>query len=367
MVYAVGGNLSLWPQMLSTVTLVKTQYLEDVGNGQLFEGAIAGVVAGLGDIYSQYLPADEYTALTQHIAGTLSGVGLLIELDPAAGVPRVVAPYKGTPAFEAGILAGDLIIKIDGQDTAGMTLDEAANRLRGPEGTTVLVTIARGQGSEQELKLTRAVIEIPSVEASTIEGEQTLGYLRINMFSQHTAQELGQALAGLQEAKIQGMLLDLRNNPGGDLDAAVKVAGYFLKPGQPVVHIVNTGTTQTLQAEGDPVDLPLVVLVDQGSASASEIVAGAIKDTQRGILVGQTTFGKGLVQTVFPIAGNAGVKLTTHRYLTPANKDIHGNGIAPDREVLQEPALTAQVLRNAPDLTADQQLQAAMALLEDMI
>ncbi len=314
--------------LVKVITLVRTQYLYPVNPSQLVEGAIKGIVGSLNDPYSVYLDPQTFSRLQEQIRGSFGGLGILVGVKEQK--LTVVRAYQGTPAARAGIMAGDVISRIDDRDAAGIDLETAVHLMRGPAGTTVCLTIRR-QGVDEPLTFTlvREEISVPTVEARVLPGTQ-IGYLAISQFNEKTAEEVKSALNGFIEGKAKGLILDLRDNPGGELTAAVNVARNFIAKG-PIVHIdYRVGKDQTYSAEGKAVSLPLVVLINGGSASAAEILAAAVKETGAGTLVGTKTFGKGIVQTVFPLQNGAGLKLTTARYLTPKKNDIHEKGVEPD-------------------------------------
>lgn len=343
-------------------SLLRFQSLNYVNTDKMLEGAIKGMVDALDDPYSTYLDVETYSRLKESVSGTYGGVGLLITLDEKERL-IVVSPFKGTPAQRAGIKSKDYIIAIDGQETMAMNLETAANLMQGEPGTTVELTVqTNGSGTIRKVTLERELIKIPTVEGQMLPGQPGIGYLSLTMFNEQTAPDLGQQLQELRQQGMERLILDLRNNPGGALPAAVDVASYFIPEG-PVVYIADQKKTEAMMARGYGQIMPLVVLVNKGSASAAEIVAGAIKDTKAGLLVGETTFGKGIVQTVFPLPGEAAVKITTHKYLTPTKNDINKKGVVPDYQVPLDPQLEHQVFSNAPDLERDLQLQKALSLL----
>ncbi|NLW07666.1 MAG: S41 family peptidase [Clostridia bacterium] len=345
-------------------TLIYFQSLEPANTDKLLEGVIKGMVDALDDPYSSYLNAETYERLKESVAGTYGGVGLLITVDEK-GRLIVVSPFKGTPAQRAGIKSEDCIIAIDGQDTMNMDLETAASLMQGEPGTTVELTIqSAGSEGTRKVSLERELIKVPTVEGEMLSQQAGIGYISLTMFNEQTATDLGQQLQELRQQGMERLILDLRNNPGGSLPAAIDVASYFIPEG-PVVYIADQKKMEAMQARGYGQLMPLVVLVNKGSASAAEIVAGAIKDTKAGILVGETTFGKGIVQTVFPLPEETAVKITTHKYLTPAKNDIHKVGIEPDYQVPLDPQLEFQVLSNAPNLELDPQLQKAFSLLTE--
>ena len=314
--------------LVKVITLVRTQYLYPVNPSQLVEGAIKGIVGSLNDPYSVYLDPQTFSRLQEQIKGSFGGLGILVGVKEQR--LTVVRAYQGTPAARAGIMAGDIISRIDDRDAAGIDLETAVHLMRGPAGTPVCLTVVR-QGAEGPLTFTlvREEIRVPTVEAKVLPGTD-IGYLAISQFNEKTAEEVKNALNGLTEEKVRGLVLDLRDNPGGELTAAVNVARIFISKG-PIVHIdYRVGKDQTFYAEGKTVNLPLAVLINGGSASAAEILAAAVKETGAGTLVGTKTFGKGIVQTVFPLQNGAGLKLTTARYLTPKKNDIHEKGVEPD-------------------------------------
>lgn len=327
--YKQAGNI------VKVYSLIKTQYLEEVSTNGLMEGAISGMVESLDDPYSDYLDADTYAYLQQQIRGSFGGLGILVGLsDDYLTVMRV---YKDTPANKAGVRDGDKIVSIDGKDARNMDLETAVGIMRGPVGTAVTIELLR-DGNEEPLKknMIREEIVVPTTEGQILPGTD-IAYVSISQFNEKTPNELKDILHQLGEQNMKAIILDLRNNPGGELIAAKEVANKFI-PSGPIVHVdYRAGKDQTYYADDEYLDLPLVVLVNENSASASEIVAGAIKDTARGKLVGAKTFGKGIVQTVFPLDNGAALKLTTARYLTPNGQSIHNKGIKPDFEVKQSP------------------------------
>jgi len=310
---------------------IKHDYVDEVDDHTLMEKAVRGMVAAL-DPHSAYLDSEEFDEIRLSTMGSYPGVG--IEVVAEDGVVRVLRPIEGSPAQLAGILPGDEIVRIDDTDI-GADLAGAISRMRGASGSLVTLTVHRpGTPAPIQFALRRAQVEVHSVAQQTL--EPGYGYLRISSFSETTAQDVNQAISHLKRdnpAGIKGLLLDLRNNPGGVLEAGVAVADDFLDSG-----VIVTADGRTPEARfrmdatpGDLIDgAPLVVLVNGGSASASEIVAGALKDHGRALLVGRRTYGKGSVQTVMPLSHGGAVKLTTSRYFTPSGASIHGKGIIPD-------------------------------------
>ncbi len=326
---------------------VRADYVEEVSDRDLIEAAINGMLTSL-DPHSAFLNRDSFQDMQEQTRGSFGGLG--IEVDMHQGLVRVVSPIDDTPAFQAGLQAGDLVSHLDGEAVLGLTLQEAVERMRGPVGSTLVLTILREGTEPFDVSITRDVIRIQSVR-SRVEAD-TVGYVRITNFTQQTSAGLERAVKSLTEEigpEISGFVIDLRNNPGGLLDQAVAVSDAFLDQGE----IVSTRTRETdgsqrFHAEaGDITDgLPLVVLINGGSASASEIVAGALQDHRRAVVLGTQSFGKGSVQTVVPLPAHGAMRLTTALYYTPSGTSIQQKGVSPDIEVA--PARIEEVLDQRP-------------------
>jgi len=327
----LANNYKHFGNLLKVISLVRTQYLHPVDPTRLVDGAIKGMVNSLDDPYSVYLEPKTFSQLQEQIKGSFGGLGILVGIKEQRLM--VVRAYKGTPAARQGIIDGDVITRIDDREAKGIDLETAVNLMRGPVGSKIVLTVERqGEPGPLQFTLIREEINVPTVEGRVLPDTQ-IGYIAISQFTERTAGEMRETLARLQEGGLKGIILDLRDNPGGELNAAVNVAKYFIPKG-PIVHIdYRVGKDHTFYSDGRTIQLPLVVLVNGGSASASEILAGAVKDTGAGTLVGTKTFGKGIVQTVFPLDNGAGLKLTTARYLTPNKNDIHEKGVEPDAPV----------------------------------
>ncbi len=311
---------------------IKENYVEEVDDRTLLENAIRGMLSGL-DPHSSYLDREAFQELRVGTTGEFGGLGIVVGMED--GFVKVVSPIDDTPAQRAGIQAGDLIIRLDDTPVKGMSLDEAVKMMRGEPGSQITLTIVR-DGLDKPLKITitRDRIRVKSVKARTL--EPGYGYVRVTQFQERTGAELKAALERLKkenDGRLKGLVLDLRNNPGGLLDAAVEVADVFLDSGV-IVSVKGRTAENQMRHQASSPDLlegtPLVVLVNGGSASASEIVAGALQDHKRGIVMGKQTFGKGSVQTVVPLGNNTALKLTTARYYTPSGRSIQAEGIAPD-------------------------------------
>lgn len=318
-------NLALFAE---TLAYVQQEHLDNPEAKELIEGAIKGALRAL-DPYSQFIP--DYLEFRTQNRGNYGGLGMFIGI--REDMLTVITPFKGAPAALAGVLNGDIISHIEGESTAVMTLDEAVDQLRGEPGTPVSITLIRANESRPlEVTITREVIRIPSVEKEIIGNK--VGYIKINQFLHTTANDVDNAFVDFNAHNIRGIILDLRSNPGGLLTSAVDIASDFLKPGQLVVYSQGTKPREDFHAKGTPREnFPLIVLVNGGSASASEIVAGAIKDHRRGLVMGSKTFGKASVQRIFPLGeSNTAVKLTVARYYTPNGTDIDKIGIMPDVE-----------------------------------
>ncbi len=312
---------------------IKKDYVEEVGDQALLEGAIRGMLASL-DPHSSYLSQDEFKELQIGTTGEFGGLG--IEVGMENGFVRVISPIEDTPADKAGVKAGDVIIKLDDTQVKGLTLGEAVKLMRGKRGTKILLTIVRdGEAKPLEISVTRDVIRVKSVRSRIM--EPGYGYIRISSFQSKTTRNVIAAVESLLEQsdqKLQGLILDLRNNPGGVLTGAVGVSDIFLNDGELIVYTKGRVQDAELNYSASTHDTlkgtPVLVLINEGSASASEIVAGALQDHHRAVIMGQKSFGKGSVQTILPLKENAALKLTTARYYTPSGKSIQSEGIVPD-------------------------------------
>ena len=314
---------------------IKNDYVEAVSDKKLIEYAISGMVQGL-DPHSSYLNKEEYVELQVGTSGQFGGLG--IEVGTEDGFVKVISPIDDTPAQKAGIEAGDIIIRLDGKSVKGMSLNDAVDLMRGKPDTEITLTIIRkGKDKPFDVVIKRAVIKVKSVKSKIL--EPGYGYVRLSNFQTKTAVDLTSAINKLldkENGKLKGMVLDLRNNPGGVLNAAVMISDMFLEDGL-VVYTEGRLPDSQLKFSAGPGDIlngsPMVVLVNSGSASASEIVAGALQDRKRAIIVGDDTFGKGSVQTVIPVGDHGALKLTTARYFTPSGRSIQAEGIVPDIKI----------------------------------
>jgi carboxyl-terminal processing protease len=360
-------NLKLFTDVLA---IIQNQYVDETEPRDVIQGAVRGMLRGL-DPHSSYMDPESYREMQVETSGSFGGLG--IEITIRDDQLTVVSPIEGTPAARAGIQAADRIVRIEGLATKDMTLPDAVKRMRGPRGTKVTITILReGVREPFDVTLTREVIQVQSIKSQEI--EPGIGYVRIRQFQERTAQDLVAGVERLEKTgRLAGLIIDLRNNPGGLLPAAVEVSEEFLGDGKLVVYTEGRVRSQNMRfvahAKRPVTEVPLVVLVNQGSASASEIVAGAIQDHGRGLILGTTTFGKGSVQTIIPLSDGSGLRLTTARYFTPKGRSIHGKGITPDiviEPVREDPAAKppATPPSEAELQKKDVQLQRAIELLK---
>lgn len=315
-------------RLFKALHIIKSRYVEDVPVDTLMTGAVKGMVNSLGDPHSIYMDPKMYKEFMIETEGSFGGVGIV--LGAKDKVLTVISPIEGTPGEKAGIKSGDEIVKIDGQDTKGLALDEAVSKIRGPEGTKVTLTIHRGQETK-DYTLTRSNIQIKTVSGKML--PDNVGYIRISMFNENTGSDLAKKYQELEKEGMKAIVLDLRDNPGGLLDESVKVANKFVPKGPVVSVITRDGRRDTSTSNLEAVKYPCAVLINGGSASASEIVAGAVQDTGAGTLVGTKSYGKGSVQTLMRLDKDDAIKLTIAKYYTPKDRSINGIGIEPDVKV----------------------------------
>ena len=348
--YKLTGNNFGGLKFLRALSLVEAHYEGQYDKDKLFEGAISGMVKTLDDPYSVYLDKEAFASLNDTTEGSFGGVGIVLGKKDKEFV--VVAPLEGTPGAKAGIKAGEKTRKIDGKDVAGLQLEEVVGKIRGENGTKVELTLEAKDGSIRNVTVVRGEIKIESVVGKMLPGTK-IGYIRLAVFNDNTGADFLKAYQKLEGEGMQATVLDLRQNPGGLLNEAVKVARVLVPKG-PIVSVTDKqGRTVTQESQLPALKYPLAVLVDHGSASASEIVAGAIQDTHAGKLFGVTTFGKGVVQTIYRMGNATGLKLTTANYYTPSGRSINKVGIKPD-----------EVVELNEQTKDDEQLKAAEAYLK---
>jgi carboxyl-terminal processing protease len=362
-------QLKLFTEVLS---IVQNQYVDEVPPKDLIYSAIKGTLRGL-DAHSSFLDPDSYKEMQVETSGSFGGLG--IEITLRDDMLTVVSPIEGTPAYRAGLQTGDRIVKIDGLVTKDMQLPDAVKRMRGRPGTKVTISVVReGWTEPKDFEITREQIRVQSVRSHDLGGG--VAYVKLRQFQEQSPGDLAAALDRSSKAGMKALILDLRNNPGGLLTAAVEVTEEFIDDGKLVVYTEGRVRNQNMRfsahAKKSYPALPMVVLVNQGSASASEIVAGALQDWGRAIVVGSQTFGKGSVQTIIPLSDGSGLRLTTAKYFTPKGRSIHGKGITPDI-VVEIPKETAAAARERPpsldpmeELKKDIQVQRALDVIKTM-
>lgn len=345
--------------------VIDEMYLREYKEEDLYEGQLKGMVEALGDPYSIYMTKDEYESFNMETDGIYGGIGIIVT-PGEDDLITVVSPIEDTPGERAGIRTGDKIIKVEGREYFSETMDEAVSLMRGEPDTQVQITIMRrdkdGNTQTFDLNITREIIRLQSVKSGVI--QEDIGYIRLTAFDNLTYDDFMKALVDLQSRNVKGIVLDLRSNPGGLLNVSVDIADELLGEGTVVYTEDKYERRQYEESDSKMVDLPLVVLVNEGSASASEILAGAIRDLDRGTLIGTTTFGKGLVQRIRDLPDGSGIKVTVSEYFTPNGINIHGTGIEPDVVV----ELNEDVEGIGLDyLDQDNQLQKALEVLREKL
>lgn len=341
--------------------LINEVYLFDTDPAIEEAGIYKGLMYSLGDLYADYYTPEEMTAMMEETNGEYCGIGAMISQDRMTNVSTIIKVYKDSPAEEGGLLPGDILYKVDGLDVSGMDLDTVVSQyVRGEENTSVTLTVYR-DGEEVEVTMNRRKLEVQTVEYQMMDDGKT-GYLLVTEFDTVTAEQFKSGIDGLLSQGMEQLILDFRNNPGGELNAAVSMVDYLLPDGQTIVSIADrNGVGETYTSEdGHELDIPTAILVNGNSASASEVFAGAMRDFSRAELVGTTTFGKGIVQSVIPFTDGDAIKITTAHYFTPNGFDLHGKGLEPDLEVELSEELLQQT---AVDFSEDNQIQAAVELL----
>lgn len=343
---------SVWGgfQFMYTYYVASKYAMEAPSKDALFIGSLEGMIHSLHETYSVYLNRDKYEKLMEHTSGTYSGIGVVLTKGKD-NLPEVLVVMEGQPAEKAGLKEGDVILAIDGKPTKDIPFNETSDLVRGEAGTTVTLTIKEGEGSK-DIQITRETIQVPTVKGEMM--EDGIGYIRISQFGDSTGEDFQRTYDDLEKKGMKKLILDLRDNPGGLLTAAQEVGDYILPAGTMVTVQTRNGPIRDYESKGAKPQIPLVVLINKGSASASEIVAGAVQDEKVGTIVGVNSYGKGTVQSVIPVAGDGGgIKVTIARYHTPNDRVIDGIGIKPDVEVVED--------KNS---TADNQLAKAMEIIK---
>ncbi len=331
--------------------LIESNYLQDVDEASITNGMLKGMLEGIDDDYADYYSAEEYTEIKNSTNGDYRGVGMIMQQDSTTGIVTIMGVYEDTPAEQAGIVAGDILVKVDDMVCAETELDDVVDSIKNGEAEQVHMVLSRND-VEYEVDVDKGDIEIPVVGSTLL--EDNIGYLRITQFTAQTSDQFAEEYASLQDQGMEAMIVDLRSNPGGLLTSVVKTLQQILPEGLIVYTETKDGTRTEYTCDGDtPIDIPLVVLVNGSTASAAEIFAGAVQDYGVGTLIGTQTYGKGIVQKTFPFTDGSAVKMTIAYYYTPNGTCIHGEGIAPDVEVeLPE------------DATEDVQLKEAISYLQ---
>lgn len=345
--------------------IIRENYLREVDESTLLDGQLKGLVQSLNDPYSQYLTVDEYKSLAEQTSGTYGGIGVIVSPGEDNFI-TVVSPIEDTPGERAGLKTGDKILSVDGVDYTAENMDAAVRVMKGEPNTKVTITIMRrdkdGVNETLDIEITREIIRLVTVKSSILDDQ--LGYIKITSFDEITYEDFKADLKELEKRGVEGLIIDLRNNPGGLLNICADIADELLGEGDIVYTETKDGQREYLKSDKAHTDLPLVILINGGSASASEILAGAVKDHNRGELIGTTTFGKGVVQRIRPFEDGSGIKLTISEYFTPNGINIHGIGIEPD--IVVELPDDIEVI-GVENIDGDTQLQKAMEVLYSKI
>ncbi|MCL2574319.1 MAG: S41 family peptidase [Defluviitaleaceae bacterium] len=344
--------------------IIDTNFIGDFDLELAIEMMFAGFVYGAGDPYTVYMDPTTFAAFREETEGSFIGIGVSITVDATDNRMLIISPFEGSPAFEAGLLPGDKIVRINGYEVFGDGMNEAIRMMRGEAGTEVVVTIYRESSGETfDVPIIRAVIEVETVRSNIL--DNNIGYIRISQFDRVTYEQFANAYERLMGQNIEGLIIDLRNNPGGLLDVVNNITNMLIPEGIITYTEDAQGRRVYFPSDANYIDIPLVVLVNGNSASASEVLSGAVMDTGVGELLGTTTFGKGLVQNIFPLRDGSAVKVTVQRYFTPSGRSIHGEGITPNHYVEMDVELTNNLMRISQE--EDVQLQEAIRVIGGMI
>lgn len=328
---------SKYDKLLGLENVIESEYYQKVSEEDLIDGALKGLFEGLNDPYSQYYTSDEFQTLKEQTSGSFVGIGVYIGVNSENDKITIISPIEGSPAQKSGIKSGDVVVKVNGKSIESKTVDEVIKQIKGKENTTVSLTVER-DGKEIDFDITRKTIVTKSVSSEV--KEDNIGYLRITSFDENTYKEFKENLSNLKEKGIKGLVIDLRDNPGGLLDVCVDIADDLIGEGTIVYTKDNSGKKEYYKSDKNELDMPMAVLINGGSASASEILTAALVDNNKAVAIGETSFGKGLVQSVKGLKDGTGYKLTTAQYFTPNDNYINGKGITPK---IQEKDKTKQL------------------------
>lgn len=320
-------SYSKYNKLLGLEELIEEDYYKEVSSEDLVDGALKGLFEGLDDPYSQYYTEEEFKSLQEQTSGSFVGIGVYIGINPEDNNITIISPIEGSPAYKAGIKSGDIVLSVDGESVDSSMLDETIKKIKGKENSDVALTVQR-DGKELEFTVTRKTIVTKSVDSEVMDND--IGYLRITSFDENTYKEFKEHISSLQSKGIKGLVIDLRDNPGGLLDVCVDIADDIIGKGTIVYTKDNTGNKEYYKSDEKELNLPITVLINGGSASASEILTAALVDNNKAIAIGETSFGKGLVQSVRQLKDGTGYKLTTAQYYTPNGEYINGKGITPE-------------------------------------
>jgi len=358
-----GGQMDPNRKITEIYTLLNEVSMFPFDKDVMLDNMYRGFLDGVGDPYTQYFDRQSHAAFIERVEGEFVGIGVSVLEDPDTKTIIIAQPFVGSPAAQAGLLPGDMIIKVDGVEAVGRPMAEVVNSIRGPEGTAVTLSIFRPiEDKEFNVTITRALITNPSVFHEMMPGNT--GYIRIESFDAATRNQFSNAITELMDQDMTGLILDLRNNPGGSLHIVAHITNYFTPLGVVAYTIDASGFRQDFQSDNEYLGLPLVVLINGRSASASELLSGAIKDTQVGVLVGEQTFGKGIVQHLRTLSDGSAIKVTVAKYFTPSGTSIHGVGVAPDVIVEMDEELSRRIGQMGID--EDIQLRKALQIVQGM-
>ena len=342
---------------------IETSYYKDVDEDTILDGAISGMFQAVGDPYTAYYDESQFKSYLEQVQGTYVGIGVVVGMDDDKSV-TVISPIDGSPGQKAGLISGDKILQVDGKEITDLSLEEVVAKIKGDEGTTVTLSIQRKDSEELlEKEITRQEIVMKSVTSQVLEGD--IGYLTITQFESYTSEEFEENLNSLLSQNIKGLIVDVRDNPGGMMDTVVEIVDRLIGESVIVYTQDKAGNKEYMKSDGKTkLDLPMVTLINEGSASASEIFAGSLQDTKSATIVGTTSFGKGIVQRMSEVGDGTGYKITVSEYFTPNGRNIHGKGIVPDVEVEMPEDLRAQPEFELKD---DVQLNKAIEVMKDKI